>query len=81
LSDPASVYGMQEVWGSSPHSSTSQFKALNSDDRCEAAFLFCAYLRPSSARGESANEQVRAGAIVPRFVLRDLLHCRQAALE
>jgi hypothetical protein len=39
-------YGMQEVRGSNPRSSTSQFKALNSNSSREVAFLFRVYVRP-----------------------------------
>ena len=39
-------YGMQEVRGSNPRSSTSKVKAINSNSRREAAFLFSAYARP-----------------------------------
>jgi hypothetical protein len=77
-SDAIVVNGMQEVWGSNSHSSTSQVKAMNSNSRREAAFLFRAPVPSSAASGESANEQVKASAIGLRIEPCDLLHCRQA---
>jgi hypothetical protein len=78
---PRCPHGMQEVWGSNPHSSTSKVRAVDSNSCREAAFSIRARVRSSGSADESANEQVRGGSIVPRFVLRELLPCRQAVRE
>jgi hypothetical protein len=74
-------YGMQEVRGSNPRSSTSQLRVIDSNSRCEAAFLFRANVRDVAILGESAKGQINGGATALRIVFRDLLHCRQAVLE
>jgi hypothetical protein len=55
-------YGMQEVRGSNPRSSTSQLRVIDSNSRCEAAFLFRANVRDVAILGESAKGQINGGA-------------------
>ena len=53
-------YGMQEVWGSNPHSSTSQLRSANSNGRREAAFCFGRTCRrqPGHARAQMGRSML-----------------------
>jgi hypothetical protein len=81
LSDPASVYGMQEVWGSNPHSSTSQFKAINSNKAHPSRPVDRSPRRNPSSWVFGINAQVNGVTATCTALKFDLLHCRQAAVN
>jgi hypothetical protein len=81
LADALSVYGMQEVRGSNPRNSTFQLKAVNSNSRREAAFLFSRPRSGAAPRGGMENVQVRYEVKTLQGLADDFLQRMQAHFE